>query len=138
MKYLLNNACYDNCPIYYYNSLNYQCAGCITGCLTCPDGNTCTTCDTANNYQLYSSSSTNNICITSSTCFRLAPLAQHPTSQQNVGFVSAHTSSKELFASNSVTQDIMQTPTMCVNNVLTLAKSALVLLLLVQLAQIQR
>jgi len=70
--------------------------------------------------------------------FRLAPLAQHPTSQQNVGFVSAHTSSKELFASNSVTQDIMQTPTMCVNNVLTLAKSALVLLLLVQLAQIQR
>jgi len=70
--------------------------------------------------------------------FHLVPLAQHPTSQPNAVLVSAHTNSKELFANNPATQDITQTPTMCVNNVLTLAKSALVLLLLAQLALTQR
>jgi len=66
----------------------------------------------------------------------LVPPAQQPTSQLNVGLASAHTSSKELFASNPVTQDITQTPTVCVKNVLTLAKSAVVHLLPAQLAKL--
>jgi len=70
--------------------------------------------------------------------FHLVPLAQHPTSQLNAVLASAHTNSKELFVNNPVTQDITQTPTMFANNVLTLAKSAMVLLILAQLAQIQR
>jgi len=66
----------------------------------------------------------------------LVPLAQQPISQLNVGLVSAHTSFKELFANNPVTQDIIPTPTMCVKNARALAKSALVHLLPAQLANL--
>jgi len=66
----------------------------------------------------------------------LVPLVQHPSSQLNADLVSTHTNFKELFASNPATQDIMPTPTVCVSNVLPLAKSARVHLLSAQPANL--
>jgi len=57
------------------------------------------------------------------------PLAQHPTSHINADLVLAHTSSKEMFVSNPATQDITQTPAMCVRHATAVVKSALALLL---------
>lgn len=70
--------------------------------------------------------------------FPLVPFAQHPINQLNVALVLVPTSYKEMPASNPVTQDIMQTPAMCVSNVATLANRAQVLLFPAHHAQVRR
>ena len=79
---LLSNTCYSTCPDYFYNFSSIQCQSCIGGCLKCPNGNTCTTCDTANGYKLYKVSNTISICITATACY--SPCATCPTPYQPV------------------------------------------------------
>jgi proprotein convertase subtilisin/kexin type 5 len=65
--YIINNGgCYNssNPPQgYYYDGVSAF-APCISGCLTCPNGTSCTNCDTSNSYYLFSS---DNKCYTSSS-----------------------------------------------------------------------